>query len=90
MTDVALGEPSGFNPLALPDTPVNRAFLSQWLENRLAAGGEPLDADDRQIIQAAIDGIYRHAPSERSLIEIASYFQAMVTLACGFYWNRKI
>jgi type IV secretion system protein VirB4 len=74
VTDVALGEPSGFNPLALPDTPVNRAFLSQWLENRLAAGGEPLDADDRQIIQAAIDGIYRHAPSERSLIEIASYF----------------
>ena len=27
-TDVALGEPSGFNPLALADSPVNRAFLS--------------------------------------------------------------
>jgi type IV secretion system protein VirB4 len=74
VTDVALGEPSGFNPLALPDSPVNRAFLSQWLENRLAAGGEPLDADDRQTIQTAIEGIYRHSPSERSLIEIASYF----------------
>ena len=25
------GEPTGFNPLALPDTPGNRAFLRDWL-----------------------------------------------------------
>jgi type IV secretion system protein VirB4 len=74
VTDVAMGEPSGFNPLSLPDTPVNRAFLSQWLENRVAASGMPLDADERQVIQAAIDGSYRHLASERNLIEIASYF----------------
>ena len=74
VTDVALGEPSGFNPLALPDTAANRAFLSQWLENRLAAGGEALDADERQVVQTAIEGIYRHVPSERNLVEIASYF----------------
>jgi type IV secretion system protein VirB4 len=74
VTDVALGEPSGFNPLALPDTAVNRAFLAQWLENRLATSGDPLDADERQVVQAAIEGIYRHAPAERNLVEIASYF----------------
>lgn len=74
VTDVALGEPSGFNPLALPDTPPNRAFLAHWLENRLASGEAPLTADERQVIQGAIDGIYRHPPAERNLVEIASYF----------------
>ena len=74
VTDVGLGEPSGFNPFALPDTSVNRAFLAQWLENRLAAIGEPLDADERQVVQAAIEGLFRHAPRERNLVEIASYF----------------
>jgi len=74
VTDVGLGEPSGFNPLALPDTSVNRGFLAQWLENRLAASGDPLDADERQVVQTAIEGIYRHAPRERNLVEIASYF----------------
>lgn len=74
VTDVALGEASGFNPLALADTPVNRAFLAQWLENRLAVNGTPLDADERKTVQTAIEGLYRHAPSERNLVEIASYF----------------
>lgn len=74
VTDVAIGEPSGFNPLALSDTPANRAFLSQWLENRLSENGTHLDADERQVIQAAIEGNYRHQPAERNLIEIASYF----------------
>src|SRR5436190_6604052 len=31
------GEPSGLNPLQLPDTPANRQFLSEWLT--LLAGG---------------------------------------------------
>lgn len=74
VTDIALGEPIGFNPLALPDSPANRVFLAQWLENRLSAGGEPLSSGERQVVQAAIDGIYRHRPSERNLVEIASYF----------------
>ena len=74
VTDVALGEPSGFNPFALPDTAANRTFLAQWLENRLANGAEPMRADERQVIQTAIDGLYRHPQAERSLVEIASYF----------------
>ncbi len=70
VTDVALGEPSGFNPFALPDTAANRAFLAQWLENRL--GTET--AEERDIVQGAIEGLYRHSPGERSLVETASYF----------------
>ena len=74
VTDMALGEPSGFNPLALPDGPANRAFLAQWLENRLAVNGGPLSAEEREIVQGAIEGLFRHAPAERSLVEVASYF----------------
>lgn len=74
VTDVALGEPSGFNPLALPDSAANRAFLAQWLENRVASNGEPLKAEEREIVQGAIEGLFRHAPAERSLVEAASYF----------------
>lgn len=74
ISDIALGEPSGFNPLALPDNTENRAFLAQWLESRLMMRGEPLSALQRELVQRAIDGMYRHAPGERSLVEIASYF----------------
>src|SRR6185437_10670371 len=31
------GEPSGLNPLSLPDTPANRRFLLDWLTRLLAA-----------------------------------------------------
>ncbi len=33
------GEPTGFNPLQLPDTAVNRGFLRDWLGVMLAARG---------------------------------------------------
>src|SRR5256885_11194721 len=62
VTDVALGEPSGFNPLALPDSPANRAFLSQWLENRLAAGGGPPHAGAPQDTSAAAGRHPSHPP----------------------------
>jgi type IV secretion system protein VirB4 len=74
VSDIALGEHSGFNPLALPDSAVNRAFLAQWLESRVMVNGQPLHAAERDLIQRAIDGMYRHPAQERSLVEIASYF----------------
>ena len=36
---IAAGHPTGFNPLALPDTASNRAFLRDWLGVMLAATG---------------------------------------------------
>jgi type IV secretion system protein VirB4 len=74
VTDVALGEPSGFNPFALPDTQENRGFMARWLEARLAVDGEPFRPEEREVVQQAIDGLFRHAPADRSLVEIASYF----------------
>jgi len=38
-TVISPGEATGFNPLALADTPANRAFLADWLGQLLAADG---------------------------------------------------
>lgn len=57
------GEPTGFNPLALPDTPANKAFLRDWL-------GVLLDADGPEefaTISAAVDATYANDPALRRL-----------------------
>ena len=60
---IAAGEPSGFNPLALPDSAANRAFLREWLGVLLAADG----AEERATIAAAVDAAYANAPGLRRL-----------------------
>lgn len=57
------GEATGFNPLALADTSVNRAFLRDWLGCLLAAA----DSEERATIAAAIDACYDHDPAFRRL-----------------------
>jgi type IV secretion system protein VirB4 len=51
---IAPGEPTGFNPLQLPDSPTNRAFLAEWLEALL----NPKDDEERKQIAAAVDVAY--------------------------------
>jgi type IV secretion system protein VirB4 len=60
---IAGGEPTGFNPLALPDTASNRGFLRDWLGVLLAANGP----EEHALIAAAIDAAYANAPSLRRL-----------------------
>ncbi|WP_226699214.1 VirB4 family type IV secretion/conjugal transfer ATPase [Qipengyuania gaetbuli] len=57
------GEPTGFNPLALPDTPGNRAFLRDWLGALLKAEGPEEDAT----IAHAVDAAYANDASLRRL-----------------------
>lgn len=60
---IAAGEPTGFNPLALPDNPTNRAFLRDWL-------GVVLDADGPEelaLIANAVDAAYENDSSLRRL-----------------------
>lgn len=61
------GEPSGFNPFALPDSPANRAFLRTFIA-RLAAGptGE-LTPDERAIVADAVDSNFEQDPAFRRL-----------------------
>ncbi len=61
------GTPTGFNPLTLPDTPENRAFLRQWLALLAAPPGEELSAMDASTIAEAVDANFDQAPHFRRL-----------------------
>lgn len=60
---IAAGHPTGFNPLALPDSAANRAFLRDWLGVLLAATGP----EELAIIAAAVDAAYANDPALRRL-----------------------
>jgi len=60
---IAPGAPTGFNPLSLPDTPSNRAFLRDWLAVLLKADGP----EELATIAAAVDATYANDPSLRRL-----------------------
>ncbi len=57
------GEPTGFNPLSLPDTPSNKAFLRDWLGVLLKADGP----EEFSLISAAVDAAYQNDASLRRL-----------------------
>jgi type IV secretion system protein VirB4 len=60
---ISAGEPTGFNPLSLPDTPTNRAFLRDWLGVLLKADGP----EELATIAQAVDATYGNDPSLRRL-----------------------
>ncbi|MBS0481998.1 MAG: VirB4 family type IV secretion/conjugal transfer ATPase [Proteobacteria bacterium] len=62
-TRLVPGEPTGFNPLALPDSPAARAFLRQLLCRLLAAK----DPGEEATIGDAVDALYEHDPAFRRL-----------------------
>ncbi|UVI39256.1 VirB4 family type IV secretion/conjugal transfer ATPase [Qipengyuania spongiae] len=57
------GEPTGFNPLSLPDTPGNKAFLRDWLGVLLKANGP----EEEATIAGAVDAAYANDASLRRL-----------------------
>ncbi|WP_293454421.1 VirB4 family type IV secretion system protein [Phenylobacterium sp.] len=69
------GEPTGFNPLALPDTPANRAFLAEWVAQLLTTEGETLDSEDRAMIADAIDANFAQDPAHRRLRYLRELFR---------------
>lgn len=60
---IAAGHPTGFNPLALPDSPANRAFLRDWLGVILAATGP----EELATLASAVDAAYAYDASLRRL-----------------------
>jgi type IV secretion system protein VirB4 len=60
---IAPGDPTGFNPLSLPDSSANRAFLRDWLAVLLKAEGP----EEHSTISAAVDATYGNDPSLRRL-----------------------
>lgn len=72
---ISPGEPTGFNPLALPDNPANRAFLAEWIGQLLTAEGGSLDSEDRAMIADAIDANYHQPPGHRRLRYLRELFR---------------
>lgn len=69
------GNPTRLNPLALPDTPGNRRFLSEWV-SRLATGdGAPPTVEEAEWITDAIDSSYAGPPEHRQLRFLAELFR---------------
>ncbi len=69
------GEPTGFNPLALPDSGENRAFLAEWLAALLGTDGASLNAEDRAVIADAVDANFAQAPAHRRLRYLRELFR---------------
>ena len=64
---IRIGQATGFNPLALPDTPVNRAFLVDWCARLVTQPGETLAPDDIARIRDAVDANFDQEPRYRRL-----------------------
>ncbi len=68
---ISAGQPTGFNPLAMPDTATNRAFLRDWLGVLLKAEGP----EELATIAQAVDASYGNDPSLRRL----RYFKELLS-----------
>lgn len=71
--NIEIGRPTGFNPLKLPDTQENRAFLLEWLKVLVTINDEPFTAEDLDRLKDAIDGNYKLDHNDRKLSHIAPF-----------------
>jgi type IV secretion system protein VirB4 len=80
---ISPGEPTGFNPLALPDTNENRVFLRDWLAQLLSAHGNTLDYEDRNIIADAVEANFAQSPDHRRLRYLRELFRGVRRPSAG-------
>jgi type IV secretion system protein VirB4 len=73
-TDIQPGIKCHFNPLKLPDTSENRAFLMDWFRAMLTINDEPFTHEDMAMVMEAISGNYKLAPKDRILRNVAPFF----------------
>ena len=69
------GQPTGFNPLAMEDTPANRGFLADWSMRLVTRPGEMLAPDDVARIKEAVDANFDQLPEYRRLRHFAELFR---------------
>ena len=80
---LAPGEPTGFNPLALPDSAENRTFLAEWLARLLSVHGTQLDFEDRAIVADAVDANFSQSPDRRRLRYLRELFRGVRRPSAG-------
>lgn len=78
------GQPSGLNPLQLPDTAANRSFLVDWLAQ--LAGG--VDVEDAERIRDAVRANYDQPPEFRRLRHLVELFRGDRRPKAGDLWSR--
>ncbi len=69
------GEPTGMNPLLLPDTVVNRRFLADWLARLALGDGPPLNVEELAWISEAVDAAMAGPRELRRLRHVAELFR---------------
>ena len=69
------GNPTRLNPLALPDTPGNRRFLTDWVAKMVTGEGDPPTVEEASWISDAIDANYAGPPANRRLRHLAELFR---------------
>lgn len=69
------GNPTRLNPLALPDTPVNRRFLSEWVAKLATGDGPAPTVEEAGWIADAIDASFAGPPEHRRLRFLAQLFR---------------
>lgn len=78
------GEPSGLNPLQLPDTALNRGFLQDWLA--VLVGGA--DVEDVERIHDAVEASFAQPFEHRRLRHLAELFRGDRRPQAGDLWSR--
>lgn len=78
------GEASGLNPLQLEDTPANRSFLVDWL-NQLSGGA---DVEDLARIRDAVSANFEQPPEHRRLGHLVELFLGDRRPHAGDLWSR--
>jgi len=69
------GEPTRLNPLALPDTPGNRRFLTEWVARLVTGEGAPPTVEEAGWIADAVEASYAGPPAARRLRHLAELFR---------------
>jgi type IV secretion system protein VirB4 len=69
------GTPTRLNPLALPDTPGNRRFLTDWVAALATGDGAPPTVEEAAWIADAIDASYAGPLEHRRLRYLAELFR---------------
>ena len=72
------GSPSGMNPLQLPETLANRAFLNGWLTRLLTPQGEMLNANEQALVADAVNANFAQTPEHRRLRYLRELFQGVM------------
>lgn len=63
----------GFNPLKLPETGENKAFLLEWLKLLVTVNGEELTAEDTKLLSQAVEGCYKLKYQDRILRNVVPF-----------------